>query len=143
MSNPRPWDPDWRPAEPAGAVPVPAADGLADDLVPQLRQISAALLRDYISQLLAANQPPTVTATTATGHTAVVLDAQNRSFRTLVQGLAVDVLVALGVAVGDLAHVDLASTHGWTIIGLSLTKTALTAAVSYLARLKVSPATQR
>lgn len=65
-------------------------------------------------------------------------DARQRAWRTFLQGLAIDVAVAvsgvLGVALGDVHW----SAAWWTMLGLLVAKTALQTAVSYLAR-HVSP----
>lgn len=70
-------------------------------------------------------------------------DAKQRSIRTLLQGLTVDVLVAAGavtVAVvatwdGD----DVLALASWVALGAAVAKSALTAVASYVARLKVPP----
>lgn len=74
---------------------------------------------------------------------AVKADAKNRSIRTLAQGLAVDVLVAVGAsAVAILASLegnDVLSAGAWVALGASVLKSGLTAVASYLARLKLPP----
>lgn len=63
-------------------------------------------------------------------------DAKNRAFRTFIQGLGVDILVALAVyilpvLVGANGWADLVE---WKIILFSLIKTVLTTAASYTMR---------
>ena len=70
-------------------------------------------------------------------------DARNRYFRTLVQGLALDVAIAgaaAGYAVvqhwqGD----DVLSGAAWLAAGTAVVKSVLTAGLSYVARLRVPP----
>jgi hypothetical protein len=70
-----------------------------------------------------------------------VRDARTRGWRTLAQGLAVDVLAGASVAL-------VAATSGgiewsqayWVTLGLAVAKSAITAAVSYVARLVIPPA---
>lgn len=88
-----------------------------------------------------ADTPALVEAVRAVrAQAAVKADATKRSTRTLVQGLAVDVLFA--VATGLLLWLpdaDLSSREAWLVLGTSLAKTVLTAAASYAMRLKVKP----
>lgn len=70
--------------------------------------------------------------------------ATERAARTAVQGLALDVAVAVAVALlAWLPNADLSSSAAWIILGTSLAKTILTAVASYVMRLKVSPAEER
>lgn len=70
----------------------------------------------------------------------VQADAQARAGRTLLQGLAVDLLVAIATALLFwLPDADLSSKEAWIVLGTSLAKTVLTAAASYVMRLKVDP----
>ncbi len=71
---------------------------------------------------------------------AVQADATERGKRTFVQGLAVDVLFAIATTLLLwLPDADLSSREAWLVIGTALLKTALTAAASYVMRLKVAP----
>lgn len=68
-------------------------------------------------------------------------DAQSRAVRTFIQGLAVDVLVAVAaVVLAWLPGADLSSRTAWIAVALAVAKTILTAGFSYVMRLKVSPA---
>lgn len=66
-------------------------------------------------------------------------DARNRAVRTLAQGLALDV----GVAVVSVAAVAVGDVHWtrawWAALGLLVAKTAVQAAVSYAARRLLPP----
>ncbi len=83
---------------------------------------------------------PDVTAVTARGEQLTVVDARNRSWRTFVQGLAIDVgfalLSVLALALGDFDFLDGAA---WATLGVLVLKTIIQTAISYLARLKIAP----
>lgn len=70
---------------------------------------------------------------------AVRQDATERSIRSLLQGLAVDVFVAailvLGTMIGNL---EWTPTY-WKLLGATLAKSVIQAAVSYLMRFYVTP----
>lgn len=67
-------------------------------------------------------------------------DAASRSRRTFVQGLAVDVVIAIATALLLwLPDADLSSRDAWFVLGTALAKSVLTAAASYVMRLKVAP----
>ena len=70
------------------------------------------------------------------------LDARNRAWRTFVQGLLTDVLAAvLLVAIPAINGSDFAwSGKFWVALGLLVAKSALMAAVSYVARQVLPPA---
>ena len=73
-------------------------------------------------------------------NTAVQADAKQRAKRTFIQGIALDVAVAVAVALlAWLPDADLTSKQAWIILGTSLAKTVLTAVASYVMRLKVRP----
>jgi hypothetical protein len=68
-------------------------------------------------------------------------DARTRAFRTFVQGLAVDVLAAAGVAVAAAISGGISWTQTyWVTFGLALGKSVVTAGLSYIARKVVPPA---
>ena len=76
-------------------------------------------------------------ATRAARH-ALKVDAKNRAWRTLLQGLATDVLVALAAALlAWLPDADITSREAWTVIGVTLAKTALTTVASWVMRAKL------
>lgn len=67
-------------------------------------------------------------------------DATQRAKRTFIQGIALDVAVAVAVALlAWLPDADMTSKQAWIILGTSLAKTVLTAVASYVMRLKVRP----
>ncbi len=66
-------------------------------------------------------------------HTALAADAQNRALRTFLQGMGIDVLVAVCVLV--LASTDAISDKaGLITFGIALVKTVATSAASYVMR---------
>lgn len=72
----------------------------------------------------------------------IVRDASDRAFRTLLQGLLVDVLAAVGVAltVAVVGGIEWTRAY-WIALALAAAKSAVTAIVSYFSRLVVPPAT--
>lgn len=70
-------------------------------------------------------------------------DARQRTIRTLLQGLAVDVLVAVGSStVAVLATInddEILAATSWAVLGASVVKSGLTAIASYISRLKIPP----
>jgi hypothetical protein len=67
-------------------------------------------------------------------------DAQQRAFRTLVQGLGFDVLTGTTVALTAAVFGGIEWTQAyWVALGLAVAKSAVVAAVSYLARKYVPP----
>jgi len=67
------------------------------------------------------------------------LDARNRAWRTLAQGLAVDLVATLAAAlVVALADIEWTSTY-WLGVASLVGKTTITSAVSYVARILVPP----
>ncbi len=74
-------------------------------------------------------------------NTTATADAKNRAFRTFAQGLATDVFGAVALAaLPALAGADFAWTGAyWASLGLLLAKTAITTAVSYVARKQLPP----
>jgi hypothetical protein len=69
----------------------------------------------------------------------VQADARNRAFRTLLQGLGLDVATAvvlvLVVAVGNLEW----TPQYWSVLGLAVAKSVIVSGVSYFARLLLKP----
>lgn len=67
--------------------------------------------------------------------------ATERGRRTLWQGLALDVAIAIAmVLLVWLPDADVTSAEGWIILGTAVVKSVLTALASYVMRLKVAPA---
>ena len=82
---------------------------------------------------------PTITGKTQQGKELIIADAKSRSWRTLVQGLAVDVLFAIVAATAMLTGNDPLVKETWIAFGALLLKSVLSAIVSYFMRLKVTP----
>ena len=70
---------------------------------------------------------------------AVVADAKERSLRSLVQGLALDVLVAIVLVVGTAFNTIEWTPEYWKLLGLTVAKSVLQAGASYLMRVLVKP----
>jgi hypothetical protein len=71
----------------------------------------------------------------------VTRDASERAFRTLLQGLLVDVLAAVGVALTAAISGGITWTQVyWVALALAVGKSAVTAIVSYFARKLAPPA---
>lgn len=70
-------------------------------------------------------------------------DAMDRSFRTLRQGLLLDLAVAviLVLSTAFSSNIEWTPTY-WKALGLTLAKSVLQAGVSYFYRLFVAPKTQ-
>jgi len=67
-------------------------------------------------------------------------DAADRGWRTLIQGLAIDVLVAVAaVLLVWLPDADISKVEAWIVLGTAVAKSVLTAVASYVMRLKVAP----
>lgn len=78
------------------------------------------------------------TPTTRSARHALATDARNRATRTLLQGLATDVLVALAaVLLAWLPDADITSGEAWAVVGVTLAKTALTTVASWVMRAKL------
>jgi hypothetical protein len=78
--------------------------------------------------------------TTTTPAQATQAAAAERGRRTLWQGLALDVAVAIAVTLlAWLPAADVTAAAAWLILAASLVKSVLTALASYVMRLKVAP----
>lgn len=86
------------------------------------------------------NVPIEVVGTTATGKQLVVADAKNRYWRTLFSGLSIDLLTAAAAALAQLANLDpVTSGLTWGVVVVMILKSLLQAAVSFFARLRITP----
>ena len=168
MTTQLPWDrypsppppPTEVPAAPSSSQPVPPAPPTPSSPPPvaipelELRDALADALRDfwptikdYARQTAVAasrgqdvdHAHPTITTTTSRGQSVVVADAKNRSWRTFIQGLLIDVMFALGALVGTLSGLDPYAKQTWIILGALVIKTIIQAAISYVARLTITP----
>lgn len=71
----------------------------------------------------------------------IVRDASDRALRTLLQGLAVDVVVALCLALSTAVAGGIEWTSAyWAALGIVAGKSVVTAVLSYVMRLVVPPA---
>lgn len=69
--------------------------------------------------------------------------ALERAKRSLWQGLALDVVVAVAAALlAWIPEADVATSTAWLLLATTLIKTVLQAAASYVLRLKLQPATE-
>lgn len=70
--------------------------------------------------------------------------ATERATRSLVQGLGIDVLIAVAAALLTwLPEADVLDGAAWLLLGTILVKTVLQAAASYVMRLKYAPTAER
>jgi hypothetical protein len=83
---------------------------------------------------------PTITAETSTGKELVVADAKSRSWRTFLQGLAIDIFAALAVIFGTVAQIDTPMDKtAWIAVGALAVKTLVQTVLSYFMRLRITP----
>lgn len=144
-----PYQPVEQPANLPEVLPRHRAPDSAtmDELVREASRVARETAISYVRDSLGAawrgekidHRNPTITATDHTGRELVVADAKNRSWRTLFQGLAIDILAALVVVVGTLTTFDPFVVESWTVVGALFLKTIIQAVVAYFMRLKVAP----
>lgn len=95
---------------------------------------------NYATQETLPVPVPDITATTIQGKELAVASAKNRSLRTFLQGLGFDILFALvsviALSLNDFNFLDGAA---WATLGILVLKTIIQTAVSYVARLKITP----
>lgn len=120
-----------------------AADAAQEALkkaAPTIQEQVSAYTQSYITGILTGKPvSPVITGTTLTGQELMIASARNRSWRTFLQGLGLDIVFALVALVGTLGNVDFFSTAGWTMLGILVVKTVIQTAVSYVARVKIAP----
>ena len=74
---------------------------------------------------------------------ALTAAAQERAWRTFAQGAGFDILLAIAAAVLVwVPDANVSSGEAWSVLGISVLKSVLTAAASYVMRLKSQPATE-
>lgn len=67
-------------------------------------------------------------------------DAKDRTFRTLMQQLGIDLVVAIATVLGPaVLSMDVSSKEQWTVIAFSLVKTIISTVVAYVFRLFYAP----
>jgi hypothetical protein len=152
----------YTPTEPTEPEPeptpnVPATQGeinfgriLKDAFVEALRESQSELREsatDFAQEAIRATvagksidwENPTIVAETEKGKQLVVADARSRSWRTLLQGLGIDVTFAIVAVLSTLTNLDLMQKETWIILGALLIKTIVQTVVAYFMRLKVTP----
>lgn len=68
-------------------------------------------------------------------------DAQNRALRTFLSNLGIDLGISVAAVIGTVIFtMDITSKEAWVALGLLVAKTVISAPVSYILRLKKSPA---
>jgi hypothetical protein len=139
-----------RPRPPSRPVEPPDKDAIEDalnkaleDLWPAVKDKAFGYVQDTWEGVRDGQTVdvlhPTVISEDLTGKELVVADAKSRSWRTLVQGLIVDVVAAIVLVLGMLTQVDIFAKESWILIGALLCKSVATAVLSYVMRLKVTP----
>jgi len=68
--------------------------------------------------------------------------ATERATRTFIQGLALDVLIAIGLVLSTTAYDGLTNKAAWTALAIALGKSVVQAVVSYAMRKYAPPATE-
>ena len=144
------YPPPEKPAYDLPTGPIDVSDVMKDALADALRQAATKLkegAKDYGKASWDAIREgksvdilsPTITAETSKGKELVVADARSRSWRTLVQGLAIDITVAVIAVLAMLTDMDPFAKETWILLGALVIKSVVTAIVSYFMRLKVTP----
>jgi hypothetical protein len=112
------------------------------EAAPQLLQNLENYAQAYSEAVLAGQNPtaiPAVTVFREDGSELTKIDAKNRGFRTLLQGFGIDVLFAIIGAIGALSGVNFFDKAGLATLGILVSKTIVQTAVSYAARMKITP----
>jgi hypothetical protein len=129
---------------PAPVTPPPTVENL-----PQRQDVTdfAAILKDAFTQAIRdANTAADISTTPGddpldamTGRELVKADARNRSWRTLLQGLGIDLFFAIVALAGTLTHIDALDNVAWSAFFALVGKTLIQTAVAYFMRLRVAP----
>jgi flagellar motor component MotA len=121
-------------------------DGLSQafkDLAKDAKEEATDYVRDTLGATVSGktvdHQNPTITATTSSGRELVVADAKSRSWRTFVQGLAIDLVAALVAVLAMLADLDPFAKETWILLGALFVKTLIQTVAAYVMRLRVTP----
>ncbi len=86
-----------------------------------------------------AGQGVDISTTTVSGQKIKLNDAKQRAFRTLLQNLSIDLLVAFGTVLPMLLDMDWTDGKAWGLFGFSIGKTIISVFISYVSRLAVDP----
>lgn len=117
-----------------------AAQEALKKAAPTIQEQVSAYTQSYITGILTGKPvAPTITGTTLTGHDLTIASAKNRSWRTFLQGMGLDIVFALVAIVGTLGDVNFFSKAGWVTLGILVIKTIIQTVVSYIARIKIVP----
>ncbi|ACH62212.1 hypothetical protein MYRNA_245 [Mycobacterium phage Myrna] len=112
---------------------------LRDHLLAEGKEYGVDVLKGTLSGQEIDHARPTVTVTTNQGKEIRIADAKNRSFRTLLQGFALDVVFALVTLFATLSGNEFFSKAGLAALGILVAKTVLQTAISYLTRINIEP----
>jgi hypothetical protein len=120
---------------------VEAAQSALVDAAPKIQNQVAKYTQDYITGMLTGTTPPssTVTGNTLSGTDLTVASAKNRSWRTFLAGMGLDVVFALVAVVGTVGNIDFFTQAGWITFGVLVIKTVIQTVIFYIARLKIAP----
>jgi hypothetical protein len=114
-----------------------------EKLWPDIKELLAGYARDTWAGIRKGQTVdvlhPTITAETAAGRELVVADARSRSWRTFLQGLMFDLFAGLIAAIATLTGADPFQKQTWLAFGVLVLKTFVSAAISYLMRLRATP----
>lgn len=115
-----------------------------DEALPDVKRNAMDMLKASLQATVKGQEVdwshPTIIATTAKGKELVVADAKNRSWRTFLQGLAIDCFFALVVVLGTVTQIDTPlNKTAWIAVAALVIKTLIQTAVSYVMRLKIQP----
>jgi hypothetical protein len=113
------------------------------DAGPQLKDTATDYVRDTLGATVRGDtvdhQNPTIVAETSTGRELVVADAKSRSWRTFVQGLAIDLVAALVAVLAMITDMDPFARETWILLGALFVKTLIQTVAAYVMRLRVTP----
>ena len=113
---------------------------LAKDLGKEMLDYVKSTIEAAVHDQEVDHTHPTITATTSTGRELVVADAKNRSWRTFLQGLTIDLAAALIVILGTITQINTPMDKtAWIAVGALAVKTLVQAALSYFMRIKIQP----
>lgn len=112
-------------------------------LTPWLQKQALDYAKDYAMGRLTGRDvsgfPTITTQDKKTGKEVIVADARNRSFRTFVQGIGIDLLFAFVGLLAMVSSMDVTDKTAWTAFGVLVLKTFVQTVVSYVSRLKIAP----
>jgi hypothetical protein len=146
-----PWD-RWQPEQEAPPAPVPEPAPVpapevtyeepkvpyqAPTNLPEKRpefNLGDLLVDSFVKAMTEVQSKPE-----SKGTDLVKADAKNRSWRTFVQGMIVDIGFALMALVATLSGADPFVKETWILFGVLVVKTIITAAISYIMRLRKTP----